>query len=91
MGEVRLLTDQALGEHDSPQEDGLGFSTYAEVLSSAALGTTEPFTIGIFGAWGTGKTSLMRMIEGNLSSNPEVVTVWFNAWRFERIKIGARE
>jgi hypothetical protein len=84
MREVGLLTDQAFGESGSPEQDGLGFSAYAEVLSGAALGTTGPFTVGIFGEWGTGKTSLMRMIQRKLSDEPDVVTVWFNAWRFEQ-------
>lgn len=82
--EIELLNDQAFGESGSPQEDGLGFKTYAEVLASAALGTTGPFTIGIFGEWGTGKTSLMHMIQESLSTKPDVITVWFNAWRFEK-------
>jgi predicted KAP-like P-loop ATPase len=47
------------------------------------MGTAGPFTIGLFGGWGTGKTSLMRMIQAKLSSD-DVVIVWFNAWQFEQ-------
>jgi predicted KAP-like P-loop ATPase len=38
----------------------------------------------VFGEWGTGKTSLMRLIERMLVDNDDVVTVWFNAWRYEQ-------
>lgn len=83
--EIRLLTDEPIGGPDSPP-DGLGFETYARVLASAALGTKGPFTIGIFGNWGTGKTSLMKMVEGKLlrQNEKQLLTVWFNAWRFEK-------
>lgn len=79
-----LLTDQALGEGKHEVPDGLGFETYAKVLAEAAVGTPGPFTIGIFGEWGTGKTSLMKLTQSNLENHPDVLTVWFNAWRFEK-------
>jgi len=84
MANLQLLTDQALGEGTSEPLDGLGFKTYAKILADAAIGTTGPFTIGVFGEWGTGKTSLMRMIESTLSNEEHVITIWFNAWRFEK-------
>jgi hypothetical protein len=84
MANLQLLTDQALGEGTSESLDGLGFGTYAKVLADAAVGNPGPFTIGIFGEWGSGKTSLMRMVESTLSNEEHVVTVWFNAWRFEK-------
>jgi predicted KAP-like P-loop ATPase len=80
---LRLLTDQPVGEFESSRIDGLGFDAYATVLSRAAMGTPGPFTIGVFGEWGTGKTSLMRMIQAKLTPD-NVVTVWFNAWQFEK-------
>ena len=56
--ELKLLSDTALGETSEEKTDGLGFEAYATVLADAALGTEGPLTIGIFGEWGTGKTSL---------------------------------
>jgi KAP-like P-loop domain-containing protein/TIR domain-containing protein len=83
--ELRLIADQALGESaEDDHAEGLGFGVYARVLAQAALDTRGPFTIGVFGEWGAGKTSLMHMIEQQLAGNPDVVTVWFNAWRYER-------
>lgn len=74
----------AIDEDNNSRSDGLGFETYARVLGNAALGTQGPFTIGIFGEWGTGKTSLMRLMQSNLKKNKNVITVWFNAWRYEK-------
>lgn len=81
---ISLIADQAVGEADQRSTDGLGFETYAQVLADAATDTRGPFTIGVFGEWGTGKTSLMRLIERRLASNDDVVTVWFNAWRYQQ-------
>src|SRR5215469_8047329 len=60
---IRLIADQAIGETDQRDVDGLGFDIYARMLASAAIDTRGPFTIGVFGEWGAGKTSLMRMVE----------------------------
>ncbi len=38
MSKLHLLNDQALGEIKSTRKDGLGFSTYARVLSDLVLG-----------------------------------------------------
>jgi hypothetical protein len=81
---LRLIPDQPIGDVSCPRRDGLGFDSYASVLASAALHTRGPFTIGVFGEWGTGKTSLMRLVEGELDHRENVVTVWFNAWRYEQ-------
>ena len=81
---LKLIPDQAIGEVNCSRLDGLGFGSYAEVLAGAALDTRGPFTIGVFGEWGTGKTSLMRLVERELSSHENVATVWFNAWRYEQ-------
>jgi len=81
---ISLIADQAIGEADTRNTDGLGFETYSRILAAAASDTRGPFTIGVFGEWGTGKTSLMRLIERQLSDDPDIVTVWFNAWRYEQ-------
>lgn len=64
--------------------DALGFEPYTNSLSELITekGIT-PFTIGIFGSWGTGKTSLMLMLKEKLESKDDVRTVWFNAWKFD--------
>ncbi|KFZ76990.1 hypothetical protein ED92_38415 [Amycolatopsis sp. MJM2582] len=81
---ISLIADQAIGETQGRDVDGLGFDTYARILAGAATDTRGPFTIGVFGEWGTGKTSLMRLIEKRLGDEGNVVTVWFNAWRYEQ-------
>ncbi len=84
---LKLLTDLAIGESGQDRQDGLGFEGYARVISSAAIGTPGPFTIGVFGEWGMGKTSLMKLVAANLDESDDVITVWFNAWQYDQDEI----
>ncbi|AGA77621.1 KAP family P-loop NTPase fold protein [Echinicola vietnamensis] len=45
--------------------------------------TLLPCTIGIYGDWGSGKSSLMRMVEESLRSDDKILTIKFNGWLFE--------
>jgi predicted KAP-like P-loop ATPase len=52
------------------------------VLSIVENDSLLPCTIGVFGDWGSGKSSLMRMIEESLT-DPNTLCVKFNGWLFE--------
>jgi hypothetical protein len=84
MKKITLLNDEPLNGSSIGRSDGLGFKTYSEIIAKTIEGTPGPFTIGIFGEWGTGKTSLLKLIEDNCKSNKNNVTVWFNAWMYEK-------
>ena len=49
-------------------EDALDFERYSQQLADIIVNSTPRFTIGIFGGWGTGKTTLMKMIEKKLQN-----------------------
>ena len=73
---------------DTPTRDGLGFQGYANALVDIILDSGSPFTIGILGEWGVGKTSLMQTMREKLNDEhgKDVIPIWFNAWRCEREK-----
>ena len=43
----------------------------------------SPVTIGVFGDWGSGKSSILRMVHKELESEEDVLCVSFNGWLFE--------
>jgi len=67
--------------------DFLGYSSYVSVLADICTHKDlAPLTLGIFGSWGSGKTSLMKMLKARLdadSGTTKTKTLWFNAWRYE--------
>ncbi len=66
------------------------FISLSKTISNLIRNSTPHFTIGIYGEWGTGKTTLMKSIEANLgATNPyeggqKILPLWFNAWKYER-------
>ena len=74
-------------------DDKLDFEDYSKIFANLIKSQSNhaPLTIGIFGGWGTGKTSLMRMLQKRLKSveeqseeKTEYLTVWFDAWKYDK-------
>ncbi len=55
---VPLIPDQPVDELES---DYLGLMPWAKMIAGSVVGTRGPFTIGVHGEWGYGKTSLLRL------------------------------
>ena len=68
----------------SCQDDKLGFEEYAEGVISIIEDISKedtPFTLGLFGSWGSGKTSFMRIMKYLLEESG-YKTIFFNSWEF---------
>jgi ABC-type phosphate/phosphonate transport system ATPase subunit len=55
-------------EIDQPLKDAPDFKRYSERLTQIITNSTPQFTVGIFGGWGTGKTTMMKMIENEIKT-----------------------
>ncbi|GGM29309.1 P-loop NTPase fold protein [Dactylosporangium sucinum] len=61
----------------------LGYDRIAIALSTLIQESEPRFAVGVFGGWGSGKTTLMDTIRAELR-NPSTLKVVFNGWRYER-------
>lgn len=61
----------------------LGFDRISEAMSGIITSSDPRFAIGIFGGWGSGKTTLMSALARRVEDEGAIV-VPFNAWRYER-------
>ncbi len=77
-------------------EDLLGFQIHVGLIRSIVTDSKMlPATIGIFGDWGSGKTSVMRMLEKSFDPNnyeddsaerakyEKIACLYFSGWLFE--------
>ena len=82
---IKWLSDDPI---DCEERDKLSFTRVANIFSKMIIECDTPFTIGINGEWGSGKTSLMKLIKSNIDSNTKldakskICTSWFNSWNF---------
>jgi hypothetical protein len=86
-----LLSDRAF---EAETDDAEGFNMpfimgpIFDVIRN--INTRTPLTVGIYGGWGTGKTSAMEWLHGivresNKVERPEtkIVPVWFYPWKYQ--------
>ena len=75
---------------DREKAKDFGFDGYAKTIADliANKENSTPLVIGIYGPWGSGKTTLMKTIESRLREYKRDETfrvckpVWFQAWKY---------
>lgn len=66
------------------QIDLLGFQVHADLIKSiVADKRLLPVTVGVFGDWGSGKSSVIKMLQESLEAEPKIACIYFNGWQFE--------
>jgi hypothetical protein len=85
---MRFRPDQSV---EQLSEDRLGFQAFINTIEDAFRNTSCPFVYGIIGDWGSGKTSVMKILFDRMNTSLAVVKaadqpyvpIWFNAWQYE--------
>ena len=71
-------------EIESINNDLFGHIHYAQILFSLIKNHKPPFSIGLLGKWGVGKSSIKKLCKNEfLKEFPEYKIIDFNAWRYE--------
>lgn len=74
------LTDEAA------TVDLFNINKHLDGLSRLIKACNTPMTISIQGSWGSGKTSIMKMVEHEIEK--DVIPVFFNTWQFSQFDLG---
>lgn len=73
-------------------QDFLNFTELADQIATLATNPTLlPISIGVFGTWGTGKSTVLKLVEARLpkpdqdteKSSPAPIVVKFDAWMYQ--------
>jgi hypothetical protein len=63
------------------------FIEYRNTVLELVKVSQHNFSVGIYGEWGSGKTTLMKSIYEELELEPNknniIIPIWFNAWQYE--------
>jgi Cdc6-like AAA superfamily ATPase len=75
-----LLADQPT------RKDALGYYRLAQSVAKHIISLRAdetPLTIGVYGPWGSGKTSFLSMVTEHLEISG-AAPIWFHAWRYDQ-------
>ncbi|GAM14685.1 KAP family P-loop NTPase fold protein [Mesobacillus selenatarsenatis] len=83
-----MTCEHEIYSSDSPvlnhSQDQFNRYPFAKRVASVISKRKDPssIVIGIYGAWGEGKTSVFNFIDGELNKEEHVVCIRFNPWRY---------
>lgn len=77
-----VIKDLSLFEKEYDEKlDSFHHKAYAETLVKLIESNEPPLSIGLFGPWGTGKSTILNIVN-SLVENKDFIYVYFNAWKF---------
>ena len=92
LGRVRERTHEfsVMWPDNETERDYLNFSSVSDTVAEIIVQARgRPISIGVSGAWGTGKSSMIKLIQASLTSrvrepsDSEFIFVEFNAWLYQ--------
>lgn len=79
--QIEIPSDEPISKQE---EDLLNKRPFVDIVVSLIEANIKaPYSIGIYGDWGSGKTSIMKLIEEEIRRSGEYRIIWFDAWEYE--------
>lgn len=75
-----IKAEKAIGNSDG---DILGYSEFADTLANTLILAESSSFIGMHAPWGSGKTSLLNLLDSRIVETNEVKSLIFDAWDYE--------
>lgn len=75
----------------NPRENKFSTEPYVKALTDFIMSCATPMTIAIQGDWGTGKTSMMYLVQEELKKQgmeEKKNLFWFNTWQYSQFGLG---
>lgn len=76
-----LLKDKPISKDDL---DEFGYTAIGESIAKLVSGSEAPFTIGLYGQWGIGKSSICNIVTSSFKDNSDYKVFYFDTWKYER-------
>ncbi|APT76058.1 hypothetical protein LN42_06440 [Marinitoga sp. 1137] len=78
---IKYIPDK---EINLENRDLLGTKIYVDILSEIIETADTPFTIGLFGSWGVGKSSIIKTLQEKFEKdkNSEISIFIYDAWKY---------
>lgn len=81
---IKFFSDQPIAA-DKEQDIRFGHLDIVDNLKKIILNCPSPFTIGLFGKWGSGKTTILNALRKKMQDNNKdnIAVVSFDVWKYE--------
>ena len=80
--ELKIIQDKERNFNKEDEGDFLDYSNYVSNLEDIIKNTPDTsFTIGLFGGWGSGKSSIINTVKDNLKDE-KIKFITYDAWKY---------
>jgi len=80
--DLKIIKDLPLFEYGyDKKEDSFNHKVYADSIIKIIKSNKAPLSIGLFGPWGSGKSSILNTIKKEIE-NENYIYIYFNAWKY---------
>jgi|GEM_PF-6361995 len=77
-----LIPDEPL-DADKKSEIKFGHELISKTLKQIINRANTPFSIGLYGGWGSGKTTIVDLLKDDLREDKKIKVVYIDLWKFE--------